>query len=69
MVDCAHAAGSVVLKLHEWEVDAAAWCNYKYLNSGPGSIAGIFIHEKHKDVIPGMRGWHGNSRKNMFKMD
>ena len=48
--DLAHAAGNVPLKLHEWDVDFAAWCSYKYLNSGPGSIAGLFVHEKHGQV-------------------
>ena len=44
--DCAHAVGNVPLSLHDWGVDFAAWCSYKYLNSGPGGIAGIFVHEK-----------------------
>ncbi len=44
--DCAHAVGNVPLSLHDWGVDFAAWCSYKYLNSGPGGIAGIFVHDK-----------------------
>ena len=45
--DLAHAAGNVELHLHDWEVDFALWCSYKYMNSGPGGIAGFYIHEKH----------------------
>lgn len=45
--DLAHAAGNIEMELHEWGVDVAAWCTYKYLNSGPGCLAGFFIHEKH----------------------
>jgi kynureninase len=45
--DCAHAAGNIELELHDWNVDFAAWCSYKYLNAGPGAIAGIFVHERH----------------------
>lgn len=68
--DLAHAAGNVELKLHEWNVDFAAWCSYKYLNSGPGSVAGIFVHEKYsrdKDVHR-FAGWWGNDPSSRFKM-
>lgn len=44
--DCAHAVGNVPLKLHDWGVDFACWCSYKYLNAGPGGIAGLFVHER-----------------------
>ena len=45
--DLAHAAGNIPMNLHDWNVDAAAWCTYKYLNAGPGGIAGIFVHSMH----------------------
>ena len=69
--DLAHAAGNVPLALHDWDVDMAAWCSYKYLNSGPGSVAGIFIHERHHNVrdIPRFEGWWGHDDKSRFLMD
>lgn len=68
--DLAHAAGNVELKLHDWNIDFAAWCSYKYLNSGPGSIAGIYVHEKHHlSDLPRLQGWWGNASKNRFKME
>lgn len=67
--DCAHAAGNVELKLHDWGVDFACWCSYKYLNSGAGGIAGAFIHEKHNDHIkPTLTGWWGHDLKTRFNM-
>ncbi|MEJ7589287.1 MAG: kynureninase [Ferruginibacter sp.] len=68
--DLAHAAGNISLQLHDWEVDFAAWCNYKYLNSGPGTIAGAFIHERHlsEGHLPRLEGWWGNNVSNRFNM-
>jgi kynureninase len=68
--DLAHAAGNIGLKLHDWQVDFACWCTYKYLNSGPGAIGGVFIHEKnHSTDIPRLAGWWGYDEANRFKME
>jgi len=69
--DLAHAAGNVKLSLHDWNVDFACWCSYKYLNSGPGSVAGAFIHEKHhtEKNIPRFAGWWGHDKESRFKME
>ncbi len=69
--DLAHAAGNIELNLHEWQADFACWCNYKYLNSGPGAIAGAFIHEKHigNPALQRLEGWWGNDAGNRFKME
>ncbi len=67
--DLAHAAGNIKLELHKWNVDFAVWCSYKYLNSGPGSLAGAFIHEKHHNSnLPKFAGWWGHNKNNRFKM-
>jgi kynureninase len=68
--DLAHAAGSVDLKLHDWNVDGACWCTYKYLNSGPGGIGGFFIHERHFNDSEADRllGWWGHNVSNRFDM-
>lgn len=83
--DLAHAAGNVPLQLHDWDVDAAAWCSYKYLNSGPGCIASLFVHSRHTTVasassvnsggasedgfVPRLGGWWGNDKATRFAMD
>ncbi|KAK2747836.1 Kynureninase (L-kynurenine hydrolase) [Onygenales sp. PD_40] len=77
--DCAHAVGNVELKLHEWDVDFAAWCNYKYMNGGPGVMAGLFVHERHGTVEvrgdgekiyrPRLSGWWGSDKGTRFIMD
>jgi kynureninase len=68
--DLAHAAGNVPLKLHEWGVDFATWCSYKYMNSGPGGISGVFIHEKHFDnkELNRFAGWWGYRQDKRFLM-
>ncbi|MEQ7799443.1 kynureninase [Pedobacter sp. ASV1-7] len=69
--DLAHAAGNVPLKLHDWGVDFACWCSYKYQNSGPGGISGIFVHEKHFSDAKMNRfaGWWGYQEEQRFKME
>jgi len=69
--DLAHAAGNLSLRLHEWNVDFACWCSYKYLNSGPGAMGGVFIHEKfHIDKnIKRFGGWWGYDKETRFKME
>lgn len=68
--DLAHAAGNIELRLHDWNVDFAAWCSYKYLNSGPGSVGGAFVHQKHLNNfdLPILAGWWGTDKKERFKM-
>lgn len=68
--DLAHAAGNIELKIHDWGVDFAAWCCYKYLNAGPGAVAGVFVHERHADCseIPRFAGWWGHDKATRFQM-
>lgn len=67
--DLAHAVGNVELQLHDWDVDFAAWCSYKYLNSGPGGIGGFFVNDKHStEGRPRLAGWWGNNAEDRFKM-
>lgn len=77
--DLAHAVGNVPLHLHDWDVDAAAWCSYKYLNAGPGAIAGLFVHERNGGVsksdgenrgfVNRLSGWWGSDKESRFAME
>ena len=69
-IDLAHAVGNISLRLNDWKVDFACWCSYKYLNSGPGGISGVFVHEKHayKPELPRFAGWWGYEEDTRFMM-
>jgi kynureninase len=68
--DLAHAAGNLELRLHDWDVDFAVWCSYKYLNAAPGGIAGAFVHERHARSfeLPRFAGWWGSNKQTRFLM-
>ncbi|KAL1311416.1 hypothetical protein AAFC00_001578 [Neodothiora populina] len=66
--DLAHAVGNVPLQLHDWNVDFAVWCNYKYMNSGPGAIGGFFVHARQSEQQR-LAGWWGSDKKSRFSMD
>jgi kynureninase len=69
-IDLAHAGGNVALACHDWNVDFAVWCSYKYLNAGPGAAAGAFVHERHatNTKLPRLAGWFGNDSNTRFRM-
>lgn len=69
--DLAHAVGNAPLKLHDWGCDFACWCNYKYMNSGPGNIGGIFVHERHANDqgLTRLAGWWGHRKQDRFEME
>ncbi len=69
--DLAHAAGNLKMSLHDWNVDFACWCSYKYLNSSPGGVAGVFVHTKHikNNSLPRFAGWWGHDKTERFKME
>ena len=69
--DLAHAAGNIHLKLHDWGVDFAAWCSYKYLNSSPGGVSGMYVHERHanRPELPRFAGWWGHDKSVRFLME
>ena len=68
--DLAHAIGNVPLALHDWKADFAVWCSYKYLNAGPGAVAGAFVHERHatNTKLPRLAGWFGNDPNTRFRL-
>lgn len=67
--DLAHATGNILLQLHDWEIDFAVWCSYKYLNSGPGGVSGVFVHQNHHTTAsPRLAGWWGYDEATRFEM-
>jgi kynureninase len=66
--DLAHSVGSMPHHLHDWRVDFAAWCTYKYLNAGPGAVGALFVHRDHLGTAPGLAGWWGSDKQRQFEM-
>lgn len=67
--DLCHSIGAIPHQLHTWEVDFAFWCNYKYMNSGPGGVGGLFVHQKHFGRVPGLAGWFSSDKSVQFDME
>ncbi len=67
--DACHSVGAIPHAFHDWGVDFAYWCNYKHLNGGPGSVGGLFVHERHFGTAPGLAGWFGSRKDKQFDMD
>ncbi|MCA1319295.1 kynureninase [Bacillus tianshenii] len=67
--DGCHSVGAIPHQFHDWEVDFAYWCNYKYLNAGPGGVGALFVHEKHFGRTPGLTGWFGSKKEKQFDME
>ena len=67
--DLCHSVGAVEHALHDWGADFAFWCTYKHLNGGPGSVGGLFVHEKNFGIAPGLAGWFGSKKESQFDMD
>ncbi|WP_423744984.1 kynureninase (plasmid) [Haladaptatus sp. SPP-AMP-3] len=67
--DLAHSVGAVPHRLSEWGVDFAVWCSYKYLNAGPGAVAGLYVNERHFGTEPGLAGWWGHDKETQFEME
>lgn len=67
--DACHSVGAIPHEFHDWGVDFAYWCNYKHLNGGPGTVGGLFVHERHFGTTPGLAGWFGSRKDKQFDMD
>lgn len=67
--DLCHSIGAIPHRLHDWNVDFAFWCTYKHLNGGPGSVAALYVHEKHFGITPGLAGWFSSDKEKQFDMD